>query len=262
MSTINSKKQKTARRVLDQLFDAAVNTLVVHYSCESFYDRPSGASPRITSIAVRRLDSGQTASFSIHQVAERHGHDLDKIDASYDAFEKEMLKEYFTFVDRHLSHKWLHWNMRDINYGFAALEHRYRVLGGDPCTIADDHKFDLARLLIDCYGVGYIGHPRLERLVEKNNITRMAFMSGAEEAAAFEARNYVGLHQSTLRKVDILANIAERAHRQSLKTNATWWELRGGSVRGVADAVSTHPVYVGLAVFGAIASIVGLWFAI
>jgi len=38
---------------------------VIHYSCESFYDRPNGASPRITSIAVRKLDSGQTLSFSI-----------------------------------------------------------------------------------------------------------------------------------------------------------------------------------------------------
>jgi hypothetical protein len=152
--------------------------------------------------------------------------------------------------------------MRDINYGFAALEHRYRVLGGDPVVIADDHKFDLAPLLIDCYGIGYIGHPRLQRLIERNNITRMAFMSGAEEAAAFEARNYVGLHQSTLRKVDVIANIAERAHRRTLKTNATWWELHGSSIRGVADAISTHPIYVALAVLGAIASIVGLWYAI
>jgi hypothetical protein len=73
---------------------------VIHYSCESFYDRPSGASPRITSIAVRRLGSGQTTSFSIHQVAERHGHDLEKIDPSYDTFERQMLEEYFSFVDR------------------------------------------------------------------------------------------------------------------------------------------------------------------
>lgn len=152
--------------------------------------------------------------------------------------------------------------MRDINYGFAAIEHRHRVLGGNPVLIADDHKLDLARLLIALYGGGYIGHPRLERLVEKNGITRMAFMTGAEEAAAFEARNYVGLHQSTLRKVDIIANIADRAHDGTLKTNVSWWELHGSSVRGVTDAIAIHPVYVALAMVGGMASIGGLWLAL
>jgi len=259
MSKTNAKKQKAARQVIASLFDTAANTLVIHYSCESFYDRPSGASPRITSIAIRRLDSGQTSSFSIHQVAERHGKDANGIDAGYDAFERQMLDEYFRFVDRHLHDNWLHWNMRDINYGFAALEHRYCVLGGNPVLIADDHKFDLARLLIDIYGVGYIEHPRLTRLVEKNNITSMAFMTGAEEAAAFEARNYVGLHQSTLRKVDIIANLAGRAHDQTLKTNAAWWELHGSSIRGITDAVMVHPGYVALGILGGAASIGGFW---
>ena len=55
--------------------------------------------------------------------------------------------------------KYMHWNMRDINYGFPAIEHRYRVLGGNPVIIDDDKKLDLARLLIDIYGVGYAGHP-------------------------------------------------------------------------------------------------------
>jgi hypothetical protein len=31
--------------------------------------------------------------------------------------------------------KYLHWNMRDINYGFAAIEHRHRVLDGSPVIV-------------------------------------------------------------------------------------------------------------------------------
>lgn len=58
-------------------------------------------------------------------------------------------------------------------------------------------------------------------------------MTGAQEAAAFEARNFVGLHQSTLRKVDIIANIAGLVHDRSLKTLTSWWEMHGGSVRAV-----------------------------
>jgi hypothetical protein len=71
----------------------------------------------------------------------------------------------------HRGMKYLHWNMRDINYGFAALEHRYRVLGGGPIVIEDDKKIDLARLLIDVYGVGYAGHPRLVQLLAMNHIS-------------------------------------------------------------------------------------------
>lgn len=232
LSAPDPKKQKAARAVIDRLFGDAANVWVTHYSCESFYDRTDGRSPRITSIAVRKLDSGQTASFSIHQIAELDGVDLAGITAHYDHLERKMLDAFFAHVGAHRGMKYLHWNMRDINYGFAAIEHRYRVLGGNPAfIIPDENKFDLARLLIDIYGVGYTGHPRLTTLLEKNKIQPRDFLNGASEAEAFEQGNFVGLHQSTLRKVDMIANIAGRAQDRSLKTNTTWWEMHGGRLR-------------------------------
>jgi hypothetical protein len=69
----NPTRQKAALNSLNGLFADAANVWIIHSSCESFYDRPEGRSPRITSIALRKLDSAQTVSFSIHQVAER-GH--------------------------------------------------------------------------------------------------------------------------------------------------------------------------------------------
>ncbi len=90
----NPTKQKKARAKLASVFADASNTWVIHYSCESFYDRPNGASPRITSIAVRRLDSGQTLSFSIHQVAEQRGVAFDQIEAYYDDLERQMLDAF------------------------------------------------------------------------------------------------------------------------------------------------------------------------
>lgn len=97
--------------------------------------------------------------------------------------------------------------MRDINYGFAALEHRFRVLGGEPFVLPEGKKFDLARALIALYGVSYTGHPRLTTLIEKNHIAHRDFLSGQEEADAFDAQDYIKLHQSTLRKVDICQDI-------------------------------------------------------
>jgi hypothetical protein len=144
-------------------------------------------------------------------------------------------------------------------YGFPAIEHRFRVLGGDPVIVDDDKKIDLARLLIDIYGVGYAGHPRLEKLLERNHIQPLDFMTGAQEAEAFERRNFVGLHQSTLRKVDIIANILARAQDRNLKTNTTWWEMHGGRLRTFFIWVGENPIFVLIA--GA-ASIIGLVLAV
>jgi hypothetical protein len=260
MGKTNLKEQKAARAAVKLLQENSVSVLVIHYSCESFTDRPRGDSPRITSIAVRRLDTGQTHSFSIHKIAELHRADLAALEANYDAYEREMLDEFFAFARINERHRWLHWNMRDANFGFAAIEHRYRVLGGDPIVLQDEWKFDLARLLIQLYGPDYIGHPRLESLIDYNKISRLAFMTGEQEAAAFDRHDYVALHQSTLRKVDIIPNIFSRIVNGSLKTSANWWARNGSSVRGVIEGATTHPVGITIFVIGAaIAGYVGLF---
>jgi hypothetical protein len=259
MTGPNPKRQAIAIELLDKTFADAANVWIIHYSCESFYDRTDGRSPRITSIAVRKLDSGQTISFSIHQVAERRQLQLDQIELHYDDLEREMLEAFFVQLGSHRGMKYLHWNMRDSNYGFQAIEHRSQVLGQQPVVIEDDKKVDLSRLLIDVYGVGYIDHPRLEKLLARNNITPLDFLSGAGEAAAFEQRNFVALHQSTLRKVDVLANIAARAHDRNLKTNTTWWEMHGGHIRTVVNWMAENKTFQLIA---GLASIVGLGVAI
>jgi hypothetical protein len=136
------QKRNKARNTLSDLMSHPEHVVVIHYSCESFYDRPDGSSPRITSIAVRNLESAQTTSFSIHQMAKRNGYSIDQIDQRYDHLEKMMLDEFYEYVRTHLTYKWLHWNMRDINYGFQAIAHRYRVLRGEPVEIYEANLVD------------------------------------------------------------------------------------------------------------------------
>lgn len=235
-------RQKEARKKLESLFSDRSNVWVIHYSCESFYDRPNGASPRITSLAVRSLDTAQTHSFSIHQVAERLKVPFAEIETRYDELERQMLADYYSHLGSHRGMKYLHWNMRDINYGFAAIDHRFQVLGGMPVSVDDTKKFDLSRILMDIYGGAYIGHSRLEKLIEKNGINPRDLMSGAQEAQAFVNGNYVGLHQSTLRKVDVLANIAERAHNKQLLTDTNWWQMHGGSLKSVIEWIAENKI--------------------
>jgi hypothetical protein len=255
MSGPEPNRQKQARSVIKGLFKQPENVWVTHYSCESFYDRPEGRSPRITSLALRNLESGQTASFSIHQVAERLRVAPIDISAKYDQLELNMLTEFFEHIRAYRTMKYLHWNMRDINYGFAAIEHRHRVLGGEPFVVDDRNKFDLARILIEVYGIGYTGHPRLQTLLEKNKIKALDMLNGAEEAAAFDEGKYVELHRSTLRKVDIIANLATRTHDNTLRTNTTWWQMHGGRVRNILGWMAESKTFQLIA---GLASIVGL----
>lgn len=59
------------------------------------------------------------------------------------------------------------------------------------------------------------------------------FFWGAEEAAAFENKNFVLLHRSTLRKVDIMHTITEKAASGVLKTNAKIKDMYGLSPQGI-----------------------------
>lgn len=251
------KQKKGALRKISDLYDKPEIVLLIHYSCESFYDRPEGKTPRITSIAVRKLSSGQTSSFSIHKVAEQRGVPFNEISLKYDDLEKIMLDEFFDFVRAHPDYTWVHWNMRDSNYGFAAIEHRFKVMQGNPIVIEESKKFDLARHLVDIYGVQYTGHPRLEKLIEKNHISKLQFLSGEEEAKAFEDKEYVKLHQSTLRKVDILANILGRVVNRTLKTNTHWLKTSYVNPKVLGEIIKEHWIFTILSFTGAIITLIG-----
>lgn len=237
MSLERIRRRRQALDLLEKLKGQERHVLVVHYSCESFYDRSDGSSPRVTSIAVRNWGTGQTKSFSIHQAAEVQGIAAASITPSYDDCERLMLDKFFDYAEKQGQSTWVHWNMRDANYGFEAIAHRRLVLGKgkgkkpqEPraLPIADGQRLDLARALYDIHGPGYVQNPKLTALVKKNNITARDFLNGDEEAAAFVAGEYVKLHQSTLRKVEVLATLLDRSLDGSLKTETNLRMALGG----------------------------------
>lgn len=254
------KKRKETRDELDGLHEKAEHVLVIHYSCESFYDIKDGRTPRVTSIAVRNLKTAQTESFSIHKIAERRGVEILSIPERYDELEKEMLDDFFEFLKRRQTSHFIHWNMRDGNYGFSAIEHRYQVLGGEPFVVPDDKKFDLARALVALFGRHYVSHGdsgRFHELIKLNNMTSRGALTGKEEADAFDCGEYVILHQSTLRKVDCMANIVERTVDGALMTNATWRDKYGAHPKAIVEYVREHWLWSLLVIFAIASGLVG-----
>ena len=251
------RHHREGKKQLAKIINNRNEVVVIHYSCESFYNRPNRTSPRITSIAVRNLATGQTESFSIHQIAERDKKfSIEDIETHYDELEKKMLEEFYDYAKSHQNHTWLHWNMRDIQYGFAALEHRYRIHESEPIKIPEVCRCDLSRMLIQLYGVRYISHPRLENLAKKNSIGDLNFLNGEKESEAFENGEYVKLHQSILRKVDTFANILDRAADGTLKTNARLTEIYGGYVVFAIEKTKESWFFFLLGIIGTIVSII------
>lgn len=210
--------KKEAVEKLKLIMNNKQRVFVIHYSCESFI-KYSQKTPRISSIAIRNYDTAQTYLFSISKVGEIEHKPEEKLKECYDELENKMLEEYFRFLKEHMDCYYVHWNMRDINYGFEALKHRFKVLGGEPVNLNEDRLIDLSKLLIDYYGVEYISHPRLEKLMEANRISSKGFLKGAEEADCFDNEEYIKLQISTLKKVDVLCNILNRQLNGTLKTN-------------------------------------------
>ena len=102
---------------------------IIHYSSQSLYDEGvDGFSPRITSIVVMHYATRQTASFALHAVAESLDIPKDQVESHYGAIESVLLERFFGFLRDRREKYWVHWNMRNLTFGFEHLEHRYRLL--------------------------------------------------------------------------------------------------------------------------------------
>ena len=128
-------------------------------------------------------------------------------------------------------------------YGFPALEHRLRVLGGRPESVPEHYRIDLASLLPDLYGPDYIdGTAKLENLARLNACAMGGFLRGRAEAEAFERGRYRDVLFSTLCKVRIISEVATRAHDGTLETRAPWWATRSGPYRIALQKIRENPM--------------------
>lgn len=261
MPAPNPARQRAAREKLDALFAHPSSVFVIHYACQSFDAEASLGSPRVTAIAARNLDSGDTSVFSIHIEAELRRLAPVQVLSQLDELERVTLGKFFAFLASNRSARFVHWNMRDALFGFAAVEHRYRVLGREPFCLPEAQKLDLARLLINVYGGGYAEKPHIESLAQRNELDLQGYLPGAVEAEAFERGNYALVQRSVLAKVRLKFDILHLAHDRALKTRANWWTLNTGRIREAVEMFEDNPVraIAGLGFAGLSAGFFVIW---
>ncbi len=225
-----------------------VNFYVIHYSCQSLYDDNEGLSPRITSIAITHFLTEQTVSFSTHAIAEELQIPREAVRERFDEVERQLLDDLYRFVQDRRDKYWVHWNMRNLTYGFEHLEHRYRVLGQrDAPVIPVERRINLNDILADRYGADYAAHPRLTSLMELNGGRHRDFLTGKEEVDAFQNGEFIRMHNSTLCKVGFLHRVLKRMLAGRLVTASRGYgyrldklfETRVAKVVGLLSAIVT-----------------------
>jgi hypothetical protein len=150
----------------------------------------------------------QTVSFAVHTVAELLGISKEDVESRYDEIEKEMLARFFDFLRDGLDRYWVHWAMRNITYGFEHLEHRSRRLGNPaPPFLHMEQRLNLSDILKERYGRDYAPDPKMKNLVLLNGPLPPAFLDGAQEAAAFKAKDFIRMHTSTICKVEFFRHL-------------------------------------------------------
>jgi hypothetical protein len=193
---------------------------IIHYSSQSLYDEGvDGLSPRITSIVVMHYATRQTVSFALHAVAESITISKDGVESHYNDIEKELLKRFFDFLRDRREKYWIHWNMRNLTFGFEHLEHRYRSLcKNEPPSVPIEVRLNLNDILSERYGSDYANDPKMKNLMLLNGERDLRFLEGHQEAEAFVKREFIRMHNSTICKVEFFRRVIRLAINGKLHT--------------------------------------------
>jgi hypothetical protein len=121
-------------------------------------------------------------------------------------------------------------------------------LGGQAFEIDEDRKFDFPRVLGKIYTNGYEKNEpdgRLLNLAKKNNISTID-AKGNAESTAFDNKEYLKLHKSTLRKVDIIDSIIDRVDKDELIVSVEKKHIYGLTIPGIIEIVKNNRILIAI----------------
>ena len=98
----------------------------------------------------------------------------------------------------------------------------------------------------------------MKTLVELNGPPLAQFLTGAEEAVAFKAREFIRMNSSTMTKVEFFRNVIVLAQAGRLRTASRGWGVR---IDRLVEGRAAKVVLLVLGLLGGIAAIwqIGLW---
>jgi len=137
--------------------------------------------------------------------------------------ERRLLEQYYKHMRETPDARYLHWNMHSADYGFVAIDKRYKYLTGDepPYIVPKETRYDLDSLIESQYGANYADHPKLGTLCTLNEFNKRYFLTGKEEAERFDAKEYGDIRRSTTEKAHLVAFLGMRFLNGDLVTKTS-----------------------------------------
>lgn len=187
---------------LETLRRAKNKICILHYSSSYMKKHPV----KISAITLLDYDNDESRTYSLTSKTE-----------------KEILSDFFDYVQNHPNKIYVGWNLKDISYGTQVLERRYKELEGKEPPIIKN-VFDLDGIIEERYGKEYVDHEpqgKLYNLLNLNNISCISFLSGKVEAEFYEKNEFRKIEMSNSCKVAGIKKLLELLFDNKLETNAT-----------------------------------------
>jgi hypothetical protein len=249
------KRRQQAIENLKKVVEDPSKVLFIHYTQSRTYDDDyGGISPIITSIVVKSMDDQVCKHFALQFEADKAGIPKDEIQDSYRELEYRILKAFNDFVRRNTMCIWIHWDMKDINFGFEAIKHRFeKIFEGldDYCEIPSNQKRNLRQVLEGMYGERFADGPDHFKdilICNSSNIEDPGYLTRDAESKEFESKNFDSVIKSVDVKVDFLRRATKKLLDRELKV------LNKNNYAIFVDIVN-HPF---ITFIGWLATIVGL----
>ena len=213
------KERRLATSNLKKLTEDPSKVLFIHYSQSNTFDDDDdygNISPIITSIVVKSLNGQIDQQFAIHFEADKADIPIDEIQYSYRDLELRILKAFNDFVKRHRECNWIHWDMKNIHFGFEAIKHRHEKIFGDLKNyneIPINNKKNLRDIIEGMYGESFVNGPdTLKTLLTCNsgNIDNNTYLGSNVESTEFEHKNFTNVIKSVDLKVDFIKNATKK----------------------------------------------------
>jgi hypothetical protein len=212
---------------LKKLTEDPSKVLFIHYTVSKTYDDDYGQiSPIITCIVVKSLDNHVDKQFAIHFEADKAGIPIEDIQDSYRELELRILKAFNEFVKRHNHCVWVHWEMKNIHFGFEAIKHRFEKIFGsldDYSEISSANKFNLKTILEGMYGENFVAGPdELKNLLLCNNknLNNTIYLNKEVESSEFETKHFDAVNNSVDFKVDFIRKASKKLVKRKLKVTS------------------------------------------
>lgn len=227
MSALTGKLQ-TDFAVLRDAVERGEATVVIHYASGNFYlakDHP------VEIICISVVDIGDYNTISFSQA--------DYNFETADERERALLIAFYEYLGARQDVRIVHWNMNNADYGYVAINARYRWLFEEspPASFPTTRMLDLDSVIEAQYGEGYAPHPKLKNLAALNKLSQRYWLQGADEPAKASTGDLAAVQRSTSEKARAVARLARLLLDGDLATQESVGDISFAD--GRIDAVKT-----------------------